>query len=555
MLTNAHVIGMLHADEPPPQRIDVVLQSGEKEEKTLPGRIVTVDRTSDLAVLSVDFRAGGLAGPPASLAVASAAALRETQQVFVFGFPFGEGLGKNITVSTSSVSSLRKDKDGALTQVQVNGGMNPGNSGGPVVDAGGNVVGVAVAIIRNTQINFAIPGDTVQTVFNGRCSGISVGEAVRRGDQIAVPVDVAVIDPMRRISKFAVDWWAGEPGEAVPPALAQPAGAGRQTTPIQLQADTGAGHAELILPSLPLAGKVLWVQPMFVNGAGESHWSAGMPVTLLPPVDPKPATLALRPQQGRLRVELKSTATVQVRTSDGEKHSLYSNIETKLLEETRSVDPRGLATLYDSVEHFAVGMSVDGQGPPPSPRLKSIVQDVGKLGLSLTMDGQGNVTQKGRDLARVPPPSREALDGMGDQMLQSLDVAAVPLPGGHGQPRPAWTGRAQRAHRRRGQLPDGDGRHDLHLPGRADDNGQDMGMIELGGVVRPVTKKVGSLSGQRQRHRPDRPGGRAGRQRPRHRGRDDGHRFSRRVVAQQRQAGSEAGPQPAVISRRGEPGA
>ena len=35
VLTNAHVVGMLHADEGPPQKVDVVLQSGQKDEKTL----------------------------------------------------------------------------------------------------------------------------------------------------------------------------------------------------------------------------------------------------------------------------------------------------------------------------------------------------------------------------------------------------------------------------------------------------------------------------------------------------------------------------------------
>ena len=44
--------------------------------------------------------------------------------------------------------------DGLLSKVQVNGGMQPGNSGGPVVDPHGNVIGVAVSIIEGTQINF-----------------------------------------------------------------------------------------------------------------------------------------------------------------------------------------------------------------------------------------------------------------------------------------------------------------------------------------------------------------------------------------------------------------
>ncbi len=59
---------------------------------------------------------------------------------------------------------MRKD-NGFLKQVQVNGGMHPGNSGGPVTDARGAVVGVSVAIISGTQINFAVPADFIRPVL------------------------------------------------------------------------------------------------------------------------------------------------------------------------------------------------------------------------------------------------------------------------------------------------------------------------------------------------------------------------------------------------------
>jgi S1-C subfamily serine protease len=106
---------------------------------------------------------------PEPLPVRSAKYLAELQKVYVFGFPFGEKLGKNITVSESSVSSLRKypGRDD-LKEVQVNGGMQPGNSGGPVVDTSGHVVGVAVSIIQGTQINFAIPGEHVHSFLHER---------------------------------------------------------------------------------------------------------------------------------------------------------------------------------------------------------------------------------------------------------------------------------------------------------------------------------------------------------------------------------------------------
>jgi S1-C subfamily serine protease len=160
VITNAHVIGMLRGGLPP-RSVEVVTHSGEPGETRLTGTVMGVDQATDLAVLRVEGDASRL---PAPLPVDSATKLTETQKVYIFGFPFGADLGKNITVSTSTVTSLRRE-NGVLTKVQVNGGMHPGNSGGPVTDARGAVVGVSVSGIRGTQINFAIPGDFIRPVI------------------------------------------------------------------------------------------------------------------------------------------------------------------------------------------------------------------------------------------------------------------------------------------------------------------------------------------------------------------------------------------------------
>jgi S1-C subfamily serine protease len=503
VLTNAHVVGMLHADEEAPKSIEIVLRSGETDEKTLPGKILAVDRTSDLAVLGVDLKAAGLTAPPASLAVASASGLHETQQVYVFGFPFGETLGKNITVSTSSVSSLRKDKDGVLTRVQVNGGMNPGNSGGPVVDAGGNVVGVAVAGIKGTQINFAVPGDRVQTFFRGRCSGIAVGEAFRKDGQIAVPVDVTSIDPMHRMTKFAVDWWTGDPGDGAPPTATPPtapAAAARRTTPLAYQLDAMTGHVDLILPEPPAAGKVLWVQPKFVDGAGQTIWSAGVAVTVPEPVDARPATLALKPPTGKTRLILKSKATAELRTADGQYHSLLNNIAARLLENIRQGGGARYTLYYDTFEHFDMSILIDGKTPPASSpqasRVQQITQNIRKLALTLTIDSEGDVTQKSNDLSMVPPEARAALNGMGDQVLQSLDVASMRVPSGTVQPGQTWTAKREVPVDTANSYQTAASELTYTYRGVRTVDGQEYAIVNLSGVVKPVKGQGGNASGQ-----------------------------------------------------------
>ena len=224
VVTNAHVVGMLEADTKPPSHIDVVLNSGQPDEATFRGEVLTVDRGNDLAVLRIHTTdASKNAKLPEPLTVAADARLHETQRVFVFGFPFGEQLGKDITVSQSSVTSLRRSPQGDLHQIQVGGGMNPGNSGGPVVDGAGHIIGVAVAIIKGTGINFAIPAQRVSSVLDGRLSEIHLGEPTPKDGKLTVAVEVDALDP-----QLASSSWRSIGGGATPRRRCRPvAAAGR----------------------------------------------------------------------------------------------------------------------------------------------------------------------------------------------------------------------------------------------------------------------------------------------------------------------------------------
>ncbi len=158
VVTNSHVIGLSHKGIHLPKKVEVVADSGEKDQRTYDARIVGFDMDEDLALLWVDEKRHPTPLPPA-LSFGRSADLIETQEVLIFGYPLGELLGENISVNKSTVSSLRKE-DGKVAVVQVAGGMHPGNSGGPVTDRSGAVIGVSVAVVRGTIINFAIPAET-----------------------------------------------------------------------------------------------------------------------------------------------------------------------------------------------------------------------------------------------------------------------------------------------------------------------------------------------------------------------------------------------------------
>ena len=139
--------------------VTAVFDSGQTTECSAKAVVLTKNSELDLAVLRVDD-VEGLANP---IDVNKDPVLVETTPVYTFGFPFGAQLspdGRNpaITVGRGHISSVRKNDKGETVVVQVDANVNPGGSGGPIVNAKGELVGVAVARIREaTGIGLAVP--------------------------------------------------------------------------------------------------------------------------------------------------------------------------------------------------------------------------------------------------------------------------------------------------------------------------------------------------------------------------------------------------------------
>lgn len=152
-ITNNHVI----RDVKPGDAITIVMNPSLKTEKSYQASIVRFDRDNDLALLRID----GKVNLPV-LQLSPSEELTELTEIIAFGFPLGSIVASErnaypaISVNAGKVASLRRIR-GDLHLIQVDAVLNPGNSGGPILNRQGKVVGIVVSGIRGTGINQAIP--------------------------------------------------------------------------------------------------------------------------------------------------------------------------------------------------------------------------------------------------------------------------------------------------------------------------------------------------------------------------------------------------------------
>jgi S1-C subfamily serine protease len=174
IITNYHVIDGA-------QKIDVTLSSIS----TYPATVVGGDKEYDIAVLKIDAPAAELF----PISVGASDNLRVGQRVFAVGNPYGwEG-----TMTTGIISSLNRDLPSRVegrtmkALIQTDAAMNPGNSGGPLLDSHGRMIGMCVAIATrtgsNTGIGFAITIDRIKA---------NLPELIQKGH--IVRADIGIID-------------------------------------------------------------------------------------------------------------------------------------------------------------------------------------------------------------------------------------------------------------------------------------------------------------------------------------------------------------------------
>ncbi|MCI0682674.1 MAG: trypsin-like peptidase domain-containing protein [Gemmataceae bacterium] len=478
VLTNAHVVGMKNSDQPP-SSVQVSIHSGEPEEMRLNAQVLGADGSRDLALLRITGAPGRL---PEPLPLESAATLTELQKVYIFGFPFGANLGKNITVSESSVSSLRKDATGAITQVQVNGGMHQGNSGGPVVDSRGVVVGVAVAIIQGTQINFAVPSDHVTHLTEGRVRDLDVGVAYSEGDAVKLPVRVACLDPLARLTDVQLEMWTGQPGPARPDgqAVAYPGDGPRQT--VNLEYKNGSAQAVIDVPALE-AGTALWLQPIAVRP--QDVRAPGTAVTVADavrqPVQRAPTTFRLSHAEHPERtLRIKNSRVVKI-VKDNQPQTIGQVLDANLLE-VLDAKPGGINVALHAGDIRSQRVVAGKTLPNFNTHPQEIVK---KLPFMFALESRGGLRMRHHpgELQRLPLPWRFLCEDLFNTIANGFEATSLTVPQRDMKPHETWTAQTPLLATVKGIIQMADLKVTCRYEGRRQEDGRAVAFIGVSGHI------------------------------------------------------------------------
>jgi S1-C subfamily serine protease len=186
VLTNQHVIAECQ---------DITVR--QSDGTVVPVTVLAADQVNDLAILK------SAAKPSAYARFRAAPDVRRGESVVAFGFPLSSLLSTGGVVTNGTVSALTGFKDDSrLLQISVP--IQPGNSGGPLLDQSGNVVGITSSGLSKMpgggipqNVNFAIKASVARSFLDGHSVNyeqapstktLSTSEIAEKAEKLAVHI-------------------------------------------------------------------------------------------------------------------------------------------------------------------------------------------------------------------------------------------------------------------------------------------------------------------------------------------------------------------------------
>ncbi len=159
VVTNNHVVKGASS-------ISVVGVNGSSTE--MKARVIAVDSKNDLALIKInDSRFSGFGSIPYSVRNTVA---EPGTDVFVLGYPMTQYMGEEIKLTTGIISS-KSGYQGDITTYQISAPVQPGNSGGPMFDTDGNLIGIVNARIPDAEnVGYAIKTSYLFNLINSQVS-------------------------------------------------------------------------------------------------------------------------------------------------------------------------------------------------------------------------------------------------------------------------------------------------------------------------------------------------------------------------------------------------
>jgi len=212
IVTNAHVVvgaQQLRVELPVVSAGHSILTTSSR---TVSGRVIGIDLETDLAVIKIDER------NLSALRFADSDDLRPGQVLLAFGSPLG--FSNSVSLGVVSAVARQLEPESPMIYVQTDASINPGSSGGPLVDLHGRLVGINTLIATETGgyegLGFAAPSNIVRTVYEQ----IKKNGSVRRGDigiraQTLTPVLASGLNLTRDYGVVLADVLPGSAAERV----------------------------------------------------------------------------------------------------------------------------------------------------------------------------------------------------------------------------------------------------------------------------------------------------------------------------------------------------